>query len=454
MVIMSITALMLTTLLHANVQSPNFIHYPYLQIGNQTSVESKLTLVWHVAENSDRWSVRYQTASGWNTITPTSSLIETITPNYSSYSAELLNLNSNTIFNYEVIKNDTVVFTSTAKSPRYGVTQWRLNAFGDCGFGSVPQAEVASEVLKSNPDLIISTGDTVYNSSTATEYETKFWNYYNSDLTGIMRKIPWVAVPGNHDFYAGDLSVAPDGMAYFYFWHQPTNGPKIPANSPMNPQIGGSTSAFVRTAGTRYPNMANFSFDYGNAHIVVLNSNPNMNWTDKTLRAWLSADLKKANPNFWRIVSYHHPEFQSAPSHADNKWMRALSDLFVKFKVDIVLNGHVHNYQRTRPILTTNKGLSKELLYENNWEFDRAYNGNTNIITDGVIRIVTGAGGAPLYNTNYDTLPKLWLPFTEKYISKHSFSQLDFSNDLLDFKQIDKAGTTIDQFVLKRKPKS
>ena len=48
--------------------------------------------------------------------------------------------------------------------------------------------------------------------------------------------------------------------------------------------------------------MTNFSFDYGNAHYLVLDANAYMDWTDEKLRAWLEEDLKTASQATWRIA--------------------------------------------------------------------------------------------------------------------------------------------------------
>ena len=57
--------------------------------------------------------------------------------------------------------------------------------------------------------------------------------------------------------------------------------------------------------------MANFSFDYGNAHWVVLDSNPYADWTDSALREWVERDLARAKGATWKFVAFHHPGFNS-----------------------------------------------------------------------------------------------------------------------------------------------
>ena len=95
--------------------------------------------------------------------------------------------------------------------------------------------------------------------------------------------------------------------------------------------------------------MANFSFDYGDAHWTVLDSNPYVDWTDPDLRGWVERDLAAAQDATWRFVAFHHPPFNSSQAHFGDQRMRVLADVFEAGRVDIVWSGHVHNYQRTYP---------------------------------------------------------------------------------------------------------
>ena len=108
--------------------------------------------------------------------------------------------------------------------------------------------------------------------------------------------------------------------------------------------------AFTDAAGQAFPRMANFSFDFGNAHWTVLDSNATVDWTDRDLQAWVAADLAAAEAATWRFVSFHHPGFSSSKTHFDEQYMRILSPIFEAGNVDIVFNGHVHNYQRSYPL--------------------------------------------------------------------------------------------------------
>src|SRR5262249_37988607 len=196
----------------------------------------------------------------------------------------------------------------------------------------------------------------VYNSGRISEYRKRFFPVYNADEASpevgapLLRSTLFIAAPGNHDIFERDLGTYPDGLAYFLYWAQPLNGPLETVGSPNTPTLEGAEknwTPFLEAAGKNYPRMANFSFDYSNAHWIVLDSNSYVNWTDPSLRAWISKDLTSAKSATWRFVGFHHPGFSSSKVHFEDQWMRVLSDVFEQGAVDVVFAGHVHNYQRS-----------------------------------------------------------------------------------------------------------
>ena len=104
--------------------------------------------------------------------------------------------------------------------------------------------------------------------------------------------------------------------------------------------------AFLDAAGKAFPRMANFSFDYGNAHWTVLDANATSTGPTASSAAWVARDLAAAKGATWRFVGFHQPGFNSSKKHFDEQHMRLLAPVFEAGKVDVVFNGHVHNYQR------------------------------------------------------------------------------------------------------------
>lgn len=101
-----------------------------------------------------------------------------------------------------------------------------------------------------------------------------------------------------------------------------------------------------------------YSFDYGNVHFVALHAAiegedyPGGHWYDAEA-AWLQRDLAwaSARPDKpWIIVYFHYPLFTTADF--PDSWVdprHTWGHLFDQYGVDLVINGHVHAYERTYP---------------------------------------------------------------------------------------------------------
>jgi hypothetical protein len=65
--------------------------------------------------------------------------------------------------------------------------------------------------------------------------------------------------------------------------------------------------------------------------------------------AWLEKELKDSSSK-WKIVAFHHPLYSSGGRHGSDLRLRAvLEPLFIKYNVSVVLTGHDHFYERTKP---------------------------------------------------------------------------------------------------------
>jgi hypothetical protein len=290
------------------------------------------------------------------------------------------------------------------------------------------------------------------------------WPVYNADEAApasgapLLRSTLFVAAPGNHDIGSRDLEKYPDGLAYFLYWDQPRNGPLSAVGGPLVPVLTGppaNQAAFTAGAGTAYPWMANFSFNYGNAHWTILDSNPYVDWINPELRAWVERDLAAAQDQTWRFVAFHHPGFNSSKAHFNDQQMRLLAEIFEAHRVDVVWNGHVHNYQRSFPIrFQSLKGTDgKPVRNQNNvpgrLSVDQVFDGQTRTHPDGVIYLVTGAGGATLYNPEQQEDRGSWQSFTARFVSKvHSLSVADVDGRKLTVRQVAADGAEVDRFTI------
>ncbi len=449
--------------------NPDFLVRPYLQIGKSLQPQS-LQLLWHAALSNDSWLTEYKnsTENDWRKSENQSASEITIagTNPFTVYHASFEALIPGSIFNYRVSKNGKVVFTAEAKALKSAEQPYRMVVSGDMGAGTKEAIQIAKGIYTSNPDLIAIAGDIVYSNGLIREYKTKFWPIYNAekvDSVGVplMSTIPFVAAVGNHDADTRDLDRFPDALAYYHFWDQPLNGPVGKEGGAIVPLLKGTEAnkkAFLDGAGERYPRMTNFSFDYGNAHWTVIDSDTYVNWTDSTLKDWVIRDLENATTATWRFVLFHHPGFNSSRAHYEDQQMRLLSPIFEKGNVDIVFAGHVHNYQRSFPMTfvpdrngiplfggVDNK-VPRGRLVNGRWALDKKFNGRQNKKPNGVIYIVTGAGGQGLYNPEQQHDKDSWQKFTYKFVSEiHSFTIVDVNGTSLTLRQIDVTGKEVDK---------
>lgn len=138
--------------------------------------------------------------------------------------------------------------------------------------------------------------------------EEKGWDAFFGQAAKWLTRVPLMPVTGNHD----EVSETADRFTSHF---------NLPAN-------GAEGSA----QGTTY------SFDYGYAHFVVLNTESNLQrQTD-----WLREDLQN-NDKAWTIVAIHRPAYGGNRYEKIEDWIK----VFDEFGVDLVLQGHNHEYSRS-----------------------------------------------------------------------------------------------------------
>lgn len=451
------------------VQSQNcFLVKPYLQVGYEASA-SKLELLWHTSDTNSKWEVEFSINNKWVKATQYSASkvnVKNLTP-FAVYHAVFNNLEPGNIFKYKVIQDNKIVFSSEANAPKSASQPYSFIAIGDIGAEKSDQKKLANIAYKLSPDFIAVPGDIVYDNGLVSEYTKKFWPVYNADIADsngapLMRKIPFIAAVGNHDADNNDLDQYPDGLAYYYFWAQPLNGPKVKDFANAYPTFKANetnTNAFLNAAGKAYPIMNHFSYDYGNAHWLVIDADTYVDWTNKELLDWVKQDLQNAAKATWRFVMYHHPGFNSSREHFEQQQMRLLAPVFEAGKVDVVFNGHVHNYQRSYPLsfVPDRKGTllvggkeNKTLrgrVVNGKWILDKSFDGSSNKKPMGVIYIVTGAGGADLYNPEQTNDPDSWQKFTSKFFAtSHSLSFVQIKDSTFKLQQVTAEGKVVDSF--------
>ena len=447
-----------------------FLARPYLQLGDHPapSDPERLDLLWHAPDAEAAWAVEVAPSpiGPWAAMpSPTFRRFagEGIEP-HRVYRATLSGLAPGATFAYRVLRGGKAAFAAEGRSRKPAGRPQRFVVFGDCAAGTAEQRAVAFRAFRAAPDYVVIPGDIVYYQGRVDEYRKRYFPVYNADHAEpgagapLIRSVPFLAIPGNHDTINSDLDRCRGGLAFFPYWDQPLNGPALAVGGKNAVNLRGAESArraFLDAAGPAFPRMANFSFDYGDAHWTMLDSNPYVDWSAPALRAWLERDLAAARSATWRFVVAHHAPFHSSKAHADDQRLRLLAPVFEAGGVDLVIAGHVHNYQRTYPLRFAPGPDASAKLVENKgrvggrWSIDRAFDGRTVTRPDGIIYLVTGAGGARLYDTDRFADRANWQEFTRVYVADvNSLTVADLSGPSLTVRQLTADGRELDRFTV------
>ena len=390
-----------------------------------------------------------------------------------NYAADLSGLNLSETYYYRLRGNGKTVAEGYFATRRKRGEQTRFVAFGDNSYGDPGQRAVAYYAYQAHPDIIVNTGDNVYEGGRDSEYAQYFFPIYNADTPDpkvgapLLRSVPFYTVMANHDVHhkdaqrhpAADFDQDRDALAYYTAMHLPLNGP-TPPPSPT-PTLGASAlvADFQKAAGTRFPQMANYSFDHGDAHFLCLDSNDYIDPTSPALQAFIASDLRATDAK-WKFVVYHHPAFNVGAKHYGEQHMRALSPLFEAHGVDFCLHGHEHVYQRTMPLRFAPNDLTKappshvsDRRIPGTFTIDTKFDGKAVTKAQGIIYITTGAGGKELYDPGFDDHPELWrhpddsnVAYVSRFISSvHSFTVFDVHGSSLVMTQIGEDGKELDR---------
>ncbi len=248
---------------------------------------------------------------------------------------------------------------------------------------------VANLAKSKNTDFGLFSGDVVGNSGTGT-----LWDSWFSSGTNLLSKKLIYHCEGNHD-------------------------------SDVNGNEATFLTQFILPNNKQY-----YTFNYGNAVFIVLNSEAP---TNTTQLSWLKTTLAANTNKMWKVVMFHKPFYTIGTHAADmtsykSTWWKAFDD----YGVDVIFNGHDHMYERSKPI-NLNVSTSSPVS---------SYGSGS---TQGRCQIVCGGSGAPLYTGTITNM-------IEKYSSTYHFCKINITGNTLTDSTYDSTGKLIDTFVLSKSP--
>ncbi|GGO93040.1 hypothetical protein GCM10012280_44620 [Wenjunlia tyrosinilytica] len=265
----------------------------------------------------------------------------------------------------------------TTAPPRGTRAPFTFTAFGDQGVGYHAIAN-DSLVLAQNPVFHLHAGDICYADpdgqglpADGKDYDARTWDQFFAQTESVASRVPWMVTTGNHDMEA---------------WYSP-NG------------YGGNEArfAFPGTGPDKADAPGVYSFTYGNVGVVALDANDvsyeipaNYGYTHGRQTAWLDerlARLRELAGIDFIVVFFHHCAYSTTSAHASDagvrdKWV----PLFEKHKVDLVVNGHNHVYERSDAI--RDGAVSKQVPIGATAHPDR----------DGIVYVTAGGAGRALYS--------------------------------------------------------
>ncbi|MGB7563477.1 MAG: metallophosphoesterase [Prochlorococcaceae cyanobacterium] len=257
--------------------------------------------------------------------------------------------------------------------PSSSGAELRWLAVADTGGGNAAQRAVGAQMASVNRqrpvNLVLLGGDNIYPNGDIAQVKEKFTIPYKPLLEA---GVPFHAVLGNHDIRTGNgdpqIAYRPFGMKGR--WYTLRQGP---------------------------------------VEFFMLDTNVNANWGRQL--PWLQQALA-ASTAPWKVVVGHHPIYSSGYYGNDEAAQARLGPLFRRHGVQLYIDGHDHNYERTKPI-------------------------------NGTTYLVVGGGGAYLRDVNPNRN-------TARAISVHSFAELSTSGNQLEIRAWDDTGRSIDRAVLGR----
>lgn len=325
-------------------------------------------------------------------------------------------------------------------------------------------------VNKTGPmDLWLWLGDNAYETGTREQYQEHIFNKDKSRYDFMFRQTPFYATPGNHDYFDGA-----------------TNETLSLVRFKKNIHYYDVVENFTNGAGGGEPSMteAYYSFDYANIHFISLDTYGFEKEGDDVTKVlapngvqaqWLKRDLAKANadPNInWVIVFTHMPPFTGGSHNSDVETdliaiRNNLVPILDAYKVDLLLSGHSHGYERSR-LMRDHSTTSSDFVMAthnpavgSNAQGNGHYDGTANscfyyknsaaLKNEGIVYVVNGAGGRKLdpdlpKNVRNRDLAKRLMADSSFYEGGSMY--LEIENKRLTAKYINAKKQVIDQFTI------
>jgi acid phosphatase type 7 len=253
------------------------------------------------SHTADPVYVEYGATKAYGLRVGSSDLHRTTAPSW-MHAVRLRNLAPGTVYHYRVLRGRDTTADATFRTAPLGYEPVRFVWMADFQVGTAVHDSIAVLARLARPDFLLYGGDLAWSGS----YVSLRNEFFRPPQEALIREIAFFNTAGNHEGWG--------------------RNPKALTDAP--PSASGTSDYY--------------SFDYGPLHVVVLNTELDI---DPGSTQWLFADrdLKETNAP-WKIVIAHMPGY--APGGPEDERMRIVSErIFGPRKVDLFLAGHAHFYQ-------------------------------------------------------------------------------------------------------------
>ncbi len=393
---------------------------------------------------------------------------------FTEHEIVITNLGPETKYFYEILdESDNIIvggepdyyfMTNPVRGTANNTRIWVLGDSGAGGrefpgsFGFNPNAGNKAREVKTgfynwndgsdHVDIMLMLGDNAYLNGLEGEHEHGVFKMYQESLRN---SVLWPVV-GNHEFDLEIItftnSVLQTGAHYSNF------------TLPKAGEAGGSPSG----------SEAYYSFDYGNAHFICLESVESDSSFVDSMKSWLMSDLSTtiSDGQKWIIAFWHHPPYSKGTHDTDNvsrepesKFIREeILPILETHGVDLVLIGHSHAFERAMFIhghYDVSNTFDKSKMAIDTGDGDETGTDGAYIKSGSEGTVYTVAGSASVLGSfrSFSFVegdPTTFHPVMVESLQKFGSVVLDISTDgkRIDTYFISTLGNELDHFVLKK----
>lgn len=286
----------------------------------------------------------------------------------------------------------------------------RLAFVADQGVGDTAAA-VTALIASQDPDAVFHAGDISY-----AEGDPTVWDAWFEQAEPVAASAPWLPAIGNHETYY----FAPV-QAFVPLYGQP------------NPEVEAARARFALPLDEVY-----WSWDVpfcatgegcvaGRVHVVALDSF----WTELAPGApeavWLAEDLAANADADWTVAFFHDPLFSSGEHGSNLELREVLMPLLVAGGVDLIVTGHDHTYERSWPLDGDEPATTAPPFLRG----------------AGIVHVVSGGGGAELYELSAEQPP-----WSAARASEHHAFFVEANATALQAKALRPDGSVLDAFAI------